>query len=183
MAPDFPATRHVYVRFVTRDADGARVGRVMRFREVGGMLGEAAVMVEGLPAETRAARVRVGPDGALYVGTRPSIRPTRTISGRMREDSAGHHHRRAVADNPLGNSPVVSFGYRGPLRLRLGTGDRVLWSVETSVGGVALRRTVAGSPGAEPAFLEGIQAAGAAFHFGATPAAWRDGLFLASPRG
>jgi glucose/arabinose dehydrogenase len=48
-------------------------------------------------------------------------------------------------------------------------------------GGVSLGRSESGRPAARSAFLEGIQAVGAAFHAGATPAAWRDSLFLASP--
>jgi glucose/arabinose dehydrogenase len=88
----------------------------------------------------------------------------------------------ALAGGPIGSSPVISFGHRGPrLDFDWDPATGSMWSVETSAGGVSLGRTLAGSPGAEPAFLEGIQAVGAAFHFGAAPATWRDSLFLASP--
>jgi len=41
-AADFPATRSVYVSYVARDAAGDARGRVVRFREAGGTLGEPA---------------------------------------------------------------------------------------------------------------------------------------------
>jgi len=68
VAPDFAATRHVYVSYVARDAGGSRIGRVVRFREAGGTLAEAAVILDGLPAQAGVMRTRIGPDGALYVG-------------------------------------------------------------------------------------------------------------------
>ena len=42
-----------------RETESAALGRVVRFREAGGTLGEAAVVLDGLPAQA----------GALYVGT------------------------------------------------------------------------------------------------------------------
>jgi len=63
------ATRHVFVSYVARDSGGSRIGRVVRFREVGGILGEPAVILDGLAAQSRAPRIRIGRDRALYVGT------------------------------------------------------------------------------------------------------------------
>lgn len=69
LAPDFGASRHVYVSYIARDTGGSRVGRVVRLREVGGILAERAVIFDDLPAQSGALRTRIGPDGALYVGT------------------------------------------------------------------------------------------------------------------
>ena len=182
VAPDFESTRHVFVSHVSRDTGGARVGRVVRFREAGGTLGERAVILDGLPAGERAPRIRFGPDGALYVGT--TAVDTRdaddlgSYGGKiLRFTAAGG----TPSDNPTGSSPVFSFGHRGRLDFDWEPASQGLWSVEAGQQGVLLRRTDAGSPGGRSAFLEGIRAADVAFHAGATPAAWRDSLFLASP--
>jgi glucose/arabinose dehydrogenase len=155
---------------------------VVRFREVGGMLGERAVILDGLPAGGRAPRIRFGPDGALYVGT--SAVDTRdaddlgSYAGKiLRFTTAGE----AVAGGPIGRFPGVSSGHRGRLEFDWDPATRTLWSVETSAGGVSLRRSDAGLPVERSALLEGIQTAGVAFHAGPTPAAWRNSLFLASP--
>lgn len=43
----------------------------MRYREVGGRLGERAVLLDGVPASTihDGGRIRFGPDGLLYLST------------------------------------------------------------------------------------------------------------------
>jgi Glucose / Sorbosone dehydrogenase len=74
--PDFARNHFVYLSFVSRDqADGARL-RVVRLREVGDTLGEAATIFEAplvVDAETvgtdtgaAAPRLAFGPDGLLY---------------------------------------------------------------------------------------------------------------------
>jgi glucose/arabinose dehydrogenase len=182
VAPDFAATRHVYVSYVGRDAGGSRIGRVVRFREADGTLGEAAVVLDGLPAQAGALRTRIGPDGALYVGT-TTLEPRdadnlASYAGKvLRFTTAGA----TPPDSPFRASPVFSFGHRGRLDFDWEPASSTLWHVETDPGGVSLGRSDSGRPAARLAFLEGVQAAGAAFHTGATPAAWRDSLFLASP--
>ena len=77
---------------------------------------------------------------------------------------------------------MFSSGHRGPrLDFDWEPGTQGLWSLEAGLRGVLLRRTDSRSPGGRSAFLEGIQAADVAFHAGATPAVWRNSLFLASP--
>ena len=183
VAPDFESTRHVYVSYVALDAGGARAGRVVRLREAGGTLGEAAAVISTACRRVeRAPRIRFGPDGALYVGT--TAVDTRdadnlgSYAGKiLRFTAAGG----TPSDNPTRSSPVFSSGHRGRLDFDWEPASQGLWSVEAGPRGVLLRRADSGSPGARSAFLDGIQAASAAFHAGATPAAWRGSLFLASP--
>ena len=116
VAPDFAATRHVYVSYVARDAGGARIGRVVRFREAGGTLGEAAVILDGLPAQAGVLRTRIGPDGALYVGT-TALEPRDaddlgSYAGKVLRFTADGV---TPPDNPFRASPVFSFGHRGRL--------------------------------------------------------------------
>ena len=68
--PDFASSRFVYVYYTARAGSGA-VNRVVRYREVGGRLGERAVLLDGIPADTihDGGRIRFGPDGLLYVST------------------------------------------------------------------------------------------------------------------
>jgi glucose/arabinose dehydrogenase len=182
VAPDFAATRHVYVSYAARDSGGSRIGRVVRFREVGGRLGERAVILDGLPAQSRAPRVRIGPDGALYVGT-TALDPRDaddlgSYAGKiLRFTTAGV----TPLDNPFGFSPVFSFGHRDRLDFDWEPATRGLWYVETDPGGVTLGHPSSARRGERAVYLERIQAADVAFHAGATPAAWRNSLFLASP--
>ena len=183
VAPDFAATRHVYVSFVARDAGGARVGRVVRFREVGGMLGEPAVLVDGLPVGAARRVFESGPTVRCMSARRPTLPGTPTISGRTQARSCG-------SPPPARRWPAARLA--APRSSRSGIGGRGSTSTGTRRPGPCGARNVCrgrvakalgrrATTGAEPAFLEGIQAAGAAFHAGATPAAWRNSLFLASP--
>jgi hypothetical protein len=114
VAPDFASTRHVYVSYVARGAGGDRVGRVVSFREVAGTLGEAAVLVDGLPVQSGAPRLRIGPDGAVYVGT-DALDPEDAddlgsyVGKILRFTMQGN----VPPDNPFGSSPVFSVGHRG----------------------------------------------------------------------
>jgi glucose/arabinose dehydrogenase len=181
VAPDFTSTRHVYVSYVARGAGGDRVGRVVRFREVGGTLGEAAVLVDGLPVQSGAPRVRIGPDGALYVGT-DALDPE---DGDDLGSQGGKILRLTVRggvppDNPSGSSPVFSAGHRGRVDFDWDRDTRAMWHVEAYPGGVSLGRQDGARPSERVAYFEGAQTAGAAFHAAVASAEWRGGLFLAS---
>ena len=182
MAPDFAATRHVYVSYVARDTGGSRVGRVVRFREVGGKLGEAAVVLDDLPAGARAVRIRSRArrrDVRRHDGRR---RPTPTTSGRTPARSCG-------SLPPAGRLPTtrpvlplyIASGYQGRLDFDWEPGTGALWHVQSGPEGVSIGRLAAGQQSARAAFLEGIQASGVVFHAGAEPAGWRGSLFLTSP--
>ena len=182
VAPDFASTRHIYLSYVARGAGEDRVGRVVRFREVGGTLGEAAVLVDGLPVQSGAPRVRIGPDGALYVGT-DALDPENA-------DDLGSQGGKILRltvqggvppDNPFGSSPVFSAGHSGRVGFDWDPDTRVMWHVEANPGGVSLGRQDGAQRNERVAYFEGVQAAGAAFHTAVAPVEWRGSLFLASP--
>jgi hypothetical protein len=181
-ATDFAASRHVYVSYAARDAAGTRVGRVVRFREAAGTLGEPAVVVDALPAEAQAPRVRIGLDGALYVST-AGFEPEASAnvgsySGKiLRFTTSGE----TPDDNPIRFSPVFSLGFRGQVAFDWDRGTGRLWQVESDEGGVWLGWAAPGRKGSRIAYLDGLQASDVAFHVGAAPVAWRGSLFLASP--
>jgi glucose/arabinose dehydrogenase len=182
VAPDFTATHHVYVSYAARNDTGERVGRVVRLREAGGALGERAVIIEGLPADAGTPRVRIGPDGAVYVAT--------TAVDRGDADDLGNYAGKTLrftrsgatpADNPIRSSPVFSFGYRGQLDFDWEPVSTRLWQIETDDGGVSIGYSIPGRHGERVAYLERIHAAGVAFHSGPALAGWAESLFLASP--
>jgi glucose/arabinose dehydrogenase len=180
VAPDFEQSRHVFVAYAVRSGDGPRPGRIVRFRDVGGTLGEPAVVVDDLPRTGRAPLVRFGPDGAMYVATD-------VVEARDAEDLgalAGKVLRFTVSgatprDNPFGASPVFVAGLRGRHDFDWARSSGELWHLEEDAGGVFLRRSRAG--GEMTVRVPGGPIAGMVFHSGASPAAWKGSLLLASP--
>ena len=67
--PDFNKNGQVFVAYTARASDGTFVNRVVRFRELNDVLDQPAVLLEdkAVSAPHRAARIRFGPDGKLYV--------------------------------------------------------------------------------------------------------------------
>jgi glucose/arabinose dehydrogenase len=178
---DFANTRLVYVAYAARDGGAGRIGRVVRFREAGGRLVDSAVVLEGLPADASPPRLRMGPDGALYVATTAANPEDADDLG----SDAGKILRFAVtggipADNPFRSSPVFSLGHEGATDFDWEPSSNALWYAESSGKGLEVGRTRPGSRPSRVTLLEGIQAADIAFHSGATPSAWRGSLLLAS---
>jgi glucose/arabinose dehydrogenase len=181
-APDFAESRQVFVGYGVLDAAGARSGRVIRYREAGGVLGEAAVILDGLPAGLAAPRVTIGPDRRLYIVT---------SSGAAAEtDAIGSYEGKVLrlaldgtvpADNPFSGSPVYSFGHLGRLALAWEPVSGVAWFVEDEGAGTALGRVEAGRRGARLVELKAQGAASLAAFAAAAPAGWRGSLFLAAP--
>ncbi len=181
VAPDFAASRHVYVAYAALGADGARTGRVVRFRETGGTLGEPAVIVDSLPAASAAPRMRIGADGKIYVGT--------TTADASESDDLGSDAGKILrfnldgttpADNPVSSSPVFSFGYPGRFDFDWDPAGGNPWYVETTDAGAFLGRSEAGGAGVRAAELGSVRPAGVAFHAGNTLAEWRGSLFIAA---
>jgi len=182
VSPNFAATRHVYLGYAALDGDGARIGRVVCFRETGGTLGDPAVVLDGLPAEAAAPRIGIGLDGVIYVAA-AAFDP---IDADDLGSYAGKILRFSVsgatpADNPIPSSPVFSFGHRGRLAFDWEPASQHLWYVEAEDGGVAVGQTNRGRRGQRLVHLEHLQAVDVAFHSGSALAAWRGSLFLASP--
>ncbi len=115
LAPDYPASRLIYLSYAYAVTGGIRV-RVVRFRDDGSGLSDRKVILEGLPAAQFHAgcRLRFGPDGKLYVTTGDAT--TREIAQKM--DSLGGKTLRLnpdgsiPADNPFPGSPIYSLGHR-----------------------------------------------------------------------
>ncbi len=115
LAPDYAASRLIYVSYAYTVSGGIRV-RVVRFHDDGSRLSDRKVILEGLPAAQFHAgcRLRFGPDRKLYVTTGDAT--TREIAQKM--DSLGGKTLRLnpdgsiPADNPFPGSPIYSFGHR-----------------------------------------------------------------------
>lgn len=130
--PDFAQNHFVYLAY-TAQIPGRRVNRVVRYREVNDTLGERAILLDELQANTThdGARVRFGPDRKLYVTMGDAAEPSLaqalgSLNGkilRLTEDGA------TPPDNPL-PSPIYSYGHRNPQGLDWHpiTGD--LWETE-----------------------------------------------------
>jgi glucose/arabinose dehydrogenase len=113
--PDFSRNGRVYVVYAAMSASGTFSNRVIRFRDVNSVFGEAAVILEDAVVEPpqRTPRIRFGPDRKLYVAFPAGADRSRqdsSYSGKvLRINDDGTTPR----DNP-GYSPVISAGHRAP---------------------------------------------------------------------
>src|SRR5262245_52120416 len=114
--PSFASTRLVYLYYTARTG-GNSVNRVVRYREVGGQLGERVVLLDNMPASGThdGGRIRFGPDGLLYItagdsASSPLAQDVTSLAGKiLRINRDGTTPR----DNPF-SSPVYSYGHRNP---------------------------------------------------------------------
>lgn len=142
--PQFSRTGLVYVvRALVSGA--APVFQIVRYREVGGTLGEAATLLDHLPASSArpAAALRFGPDGRLYAAfeERSDLLPTEAAFNgkilRLNPDGTTPRDQR-------GGSPVLAAGVRRPRGIVWnGNGDR--WIVD---GDVRAERLIGAGAGA-----------------------------------
>ena len=185
LAPDFNSSRHVYVAYRVVDGSDEPSGRVIRFREAGGVLGEAAVILDGLPAAQAAPWMAVGPDGALYVGTSSADADEAADVG----SHAGKILRFSLdgstpAGNPWAASPVYSYGYHELRGLVWDGPTGTMWALEADKNSAVLARAAAGSAGTPVASFGQAGRARMAFlaaDAAGAPAEWRGSLFVASP--
>jgi glucose/arabinose dehydrogenase len=116
--PDFASNRFVFLAYTARLAGGARELRVVRYREVGGTLGEPMVILDRVAAADihDGARLKFGPDRKLYVtagdvATPSTAQDLGALTGkilRLNDDGT------VPADNPFPGSPIFSYGHRNP---------------------------------------------------------------------
>jgi glucose/arabinose dehydrogenase len=130
--PSFSSNRLVYL-YYTAQMSGGSVNRVVRYREVGGQLGERAVLLDNIPAAGihDGGRIRFGPDGLLYITTGDASNSSRaqdvaSLAGKiLRINRDGT----TPPDNPF-SSPVYSYGHRNPQGIDWHPVTGILWESE-----------------------------------------------------
>jgi glucose/arabinose dehydrogenase len=200
--PSFNTNGFVYLVYTVPGTDGP-IGRLVRYRAVGGTLGEASVLVDDIPASNihNGSRLRFGPDGALYMTfgdhATPSIaQDLSALNGkilRLNEDGT------TPRDNPF-NSPVWSWGHRNPQGLDWHPTSRALYETEHGQTGndevnLIERGRNYGWPVIEgnetrpdmvaplTFFTPSVAPSGASFYRGSTFPSFRNQLFVATLRG
>jgi glucose/arabinose dehydrogenase len=200
--PSFASNRLLYLVYTAAGGDGA-VARLVRYREVAGTLGEAAVLLDDVPAANihNGSRVRFGPDGRLFLTFGDAAAPSRaqdlaSLNGkilRLADDGT------TPGDNPF-NSPVWSWGHRNPQGFdwHPATGD--LFETEHGQTGndeinaidrgrnygwpvIEGDETRSGMETPLRFFSPSVAPSGASFYRGAAFAAFRNDLFVATLRG
>jgi aldose sugar dehydrogenase len=202
LAPDFAATRHVFL-YYTAVTGNATVNRIVRYRESGGRLGERALLLDNVPAAGihDGGRLRFGPDGLLYATAGDAAnsglaQDPASLAGKfLRIERDGTTPR----SNPFG-SPVFSWGHRNPQGFDWHPTTGEIWATEHGNSGndeINVIRigvnygwpTIEGAqtfPNMEPpvtSFSPSIAPSGAAFYQGARFPSFVGNLFAATLRG
>ena len=135
--PNFAENKFVYLYYSAQSGGGA-VNRIERYREVGGRLGERAVLLDGIPASTihDGGRLKFGPDGMLYATAGDAAdtslaQDVSSLAGKFLRITPGGA---SAAGNRFG-SPVYTYGHRNPQGFdwHPATGD--LWASEHGPNG------------------------------------------------
>jgi aldose sugar dehydrogenase len=200
--PSFAANRLVYLVYTASGAAGP-IARLVRYREVGSVLGEPAVLLDDVRAANihNGSRLRFGPDGLLYVTfgdvAAPSVaQDLSSLNGKIL--------RLAVdGTTPAGNpyaSPVWSWGHRNPQGIDWHPGSGDLFETEHGATGndeinVIDRGRNYGWPTIQgdqsrpdmeapiAFFAPAVAPSGASFYRGNAFPAFRNDLFVATLRG
>lgn len=182
--PRFPVNHQLYLAYTARRADGTFANRVVRFREVGGIFGEAAVLLEDRVPEPpqRTPRLRFGTDQQLYVafatGRDPSAaRDLASYAGkilRLNEDGT------TPADN-AGYSPIFSDEHRFPGAFDWHPALGQLWLSERDWDdNDALRIVVSSRSRTAYRFDPIVDASAAAFYTNTAIPGFKNDLFIAA---
>ncbi len=202
MHPAFASNGFVYIVY-TAPSSGGPVGRLVRYRAVGNSLGEAAVLLDDIPASNihNGSRLRFGPDGALYMTFGDHAAPSTAqdlaaLNGKiLRLNADGTTPR----DNPFG-SPVWSWGHRNPQGIDWHPGNGGMYETEHGQTGndevnLIERGKNYGWPVIEGSetrpdmvapltfFTPSVAPSGASFYRGSAFPAFRNQLFVATLRG
>lgn len=185
--PAFDQNRKVYLAYTAKSASGAVVNRIERFREVGNIFGEKATLLEDASdaAPQRTPRIRVGPDGKLYV-TFPTdaagAQSPATYAGKLlRLNDDGTTPR----DNPR-SSPIVSDDEGMPIAFGWQPGTGQLWQIARDWSArEMMRKWGVTSDRQSPAMylVPAIDPSGAAFYASDTIAGFRGDMFVSALSG
>ncbi|HEX9006647.1 MAG TPA: PQQ-dependent sugar dehydrogenase, partial [Bacteroidota bacterium] len=202
--PAFSSNGYIYIDYTYRTTNDGMANRVSRMTVQGNRAGDEKVLLDGIPASSihDGGRVKVGPDGKLYVTAgdatnQESAQDVRALSGKvLRLNLDGT----VPADNPFPGSPVYSFGHRNPQGLAFQPGTNTLFSTEHGATGNDEVNII--EPGrnygwpkvqakaGDPRYVDPISAytpsiapAGAVFYDGDRVPEWKGSLFFGTLRG
>ena len=141
--PDFAQNHFVYVSFLAQDSREKAALRVVRLRDVGDTLGEAATIFEApltVDAANGSPRLAFGPDGLLYVALPPGVEF-------IAEPAASTPHASMLRLRDDGRVPLDLPALEGvpasPIGFDWHPTSGALWGVFPAEGGGALLRPMA----------------------------------------
>jgi glucose/arabinose dehydrogenase len=127
--PAFEQTQTIYALYTIAGRDGGTAFRLARFREAGGVLGQRAVLLDGVAAAPLASgALKIGADGKIYGafddgGDPATSDALASYNGKiLRLNTDG-----TTPEDQPARSPVFSSGYRAPKSLAWQASTNSLW--------------------------------------------------------
>ncbi|MFD0619793.1 PQQ-dependent sugar dehydrogenase [Paenibacillus sp. GCM10027629] len=117
--PNFEQNRYFYV-YHTYDKNGALYNRVLRLKEQNNRATVDRILLDGLGGGTsgnhNGGRIKIGPDGKLYVTMGEQYQPELAQDPNVRSGKILRINLDGSipADNPVAGSPMYSMGHRNP---------------------------------------------------------------------
>ena len=201
--PQFAQTHLVYLYYSAQVANNSGVNRIVRYREVNGILGERAVLVDNIPASSihDGGRLKFGPDGLLYAttgdaSTQGLAQDISSLAGKiLRFNRDGS----AAAGNQF-SSLVFTYGHRNPQGIAWHPSTGAMWENEHgNIGNDEINRLQSGQNFGWPRiegndtmpgmvnpitfFNPAIAPSGSAFYRGSRIPQFENNLFIATLRG
>lgn len=126
--PRFASTRAVYVSEIQRRLDGGREMAIVRYRELGGTLGEGSALVAGLALPVEGvAPFTVDSTGFLYVALPSSDGSTSLASSPYARRVLRFAPDGTVPDGSPSASPIFALGYGRPAAIAVSQSPLPLW--------------------------------------------------------